>query len=153
LALSEAQFNAIYDEHRKAVYRVCFMCLGNQTDAEDAMQTTFLNLFATYKEGIRNMQAWLITCAKNSCTSILRRGHRKDATLEDWYAHTDHHDETRDLLYALPKPQRLALYLHYYEGYTAREIGQMLGKAETSVWSYLHKGRKKLKSIIEEASA
>ncbi|MCL2696284.1 MAG: RNA polymerase sigma factor [Clostridiales bacterium] len=134
------------------IYRVCFTYLGSQADAEDAVQTTFLNLFRVCKEGksIRNVQAWLITCAKNCCTSILRRSHRKEAPLADWYAHTDERDETRELLYQLPKPERLALYLHYYEGYTAKEIGAMLEKTETTVWSYLHKGRKKLKKLIEE---
>jgi len=134
------------------VYRVCFTCLGNKHDAEDALQTTFMNLLrAGQKDSIRNIKAWLIVCAKNSCTDILRRGYRNESTLEDWYAHTDTRDETRELLHSLPGPERLAVYLHYYERYTAAQIGKILKKSESTVWGYLHKGRKKLKQLIQEA--
>jgi len=152
LALAEATFNEIYDQYADTVYRVCFACLCNKADAEDATQTTFMKLLRTQTAGgIRNTKAWLITCAKNSCADIQRRGYRKDTTLEDWYAHTDYRDETRELLYSLGRHERLSLYLHYYEGYTAAAIGKMLGKSESSVWDYLQKGRKQLKKLLQEA--
>ncbi|MCL2695875.1 MAG: RNA polymerase sigma factor [Clostridiales bacterium] len=152
MALPETQFNEIYDQYADTVYRVCFTYLGNKHDAEDALQQTFMNLLrADSLDSIRHPRAWLITCAKNACADILRRGYRKETTLEEWYAHTDEHDETRELLYHLPKLERLAVYLHYYERYTAAQIGKMIGKSESTVWGYLHKGRKKLKQLIQEA--
>ena len=152
MAISETQFNAIYDEHADSIFRVCFMYLGNKADAEDALQTTFLNLVRSYRENsIQNMKAWLITCAKNTCVSTLRRGYRKEAELADWYAHCDYRDETIDLIFQLPKLERLSIYLHYYEGYTAKEISQMVGKKESTVRGYLHKGRNKLKALLQEA--
>ena len=152
MALSEAQFNAIYDGYADTVFRVCFMYLGNNADAEDALQTTFLNLVRTWKDdSIRNMKAWLITCAKNNCASTLRRGYRNEQKLEDWYAHYDYRDETIELVFALPKLERLSIYLHYYEGYTAAQISRLVGKTESTVRGYLYKGRLKLKKLLQEA--
>ena len=50
-------------------------------------------------------------------------------------------DEVR----ALPEHYRSAIYLHYYEGYTAAEIGTMLRASPNTVLSWLSRGRKKLK--------
>ena len=151
MALPEARFNEIYERYADTIYRVCFTCLRNKQDAEDAVQSSFYKLLRNPPPGGgTNIKAWLITCAKNTCTDILRRGYRKEVTLEDWYAHSESRDETRDLVFDLPQRERLAVYLHYYEGYTAAQIGTMLGKNESTVWGYLHKGRKKLKQWIQE---
>ena len=55
-----------------------------------------------------------------------------------------------DQVAALPGPQRLALYLHYYQGYTTGEIADMLGENPSTVRSRLVQARKKLKLKMEE---
>ena len=153
LELFESRFQKIYCEHADTVYRLCFMFLrGHTMDAEDALQSTFLKLIRSLKAGddIHNVKAWLTTCAANTCKNILNRSYRQDIKLDDVYTKADYRDETLELILGLPKYERLSLYLHYYEGYTAQEIGRMLGKRDTSVWSYLHKGRSKLKKLLTE---
>lgn len=51
----------------------------------------------------------------------------------------------------LSQPFREALYLHYYEGYTAREIADMTGGTEDAVAARLSRGRKKLRALLEGA--
>ena len=47
------------------------------------------------------------------------------------------------------KPKnRLALYMHYYEGYSVKEIAAMFGEKQTAVTSRLFRARKQLKSLI-----
>ena len=53
--------------------------------------------------------------------------------------------ETMESVLELPEKQRNAVYLFYYEGYTAAEIGRMYYVSESTVHSWLHKGRKKIK--------
>ena len=48
----------------------------------------------------------------------------------------------------LPVNQKLSIYLHYYEGYSAKEISEMLGKNENTIFGYLHQGRKILKNEL-----
>ena len=50
----------------------------------------------------------------------------------------------------LPEPQRLVLYLHYYQGYTTGEISDMLRENHSTVRSRLVQARKKLKLKLEE---
>ena len=49
---------------------------------------------------------------------------------------------------ALPPPYRAAIYLHYYEGYQASEIGAILGVPTATVHTHLARGRAKLKTIL-----
>ena len=46
---------------------------------------------------------------------------------------------------ALPERYKLVIYLHYYEGYTAKEIGKLLNKKENTIYSLLSRGREQLK--------
>lgn len=59
----------------------------------------------------------------------------------------------RELLAAvlgLPVKYRLPLYLYYYEGYSVKEIGQLLNRRESTVQTQLARGREKLKTVLEE---
>ena len=50
----------------------------------------------------------------------------------------------------LPANYRISIYLYYYEGYSAAEIADVLGKKESAVMAYLSRGRKKLKLAFAE---
>lgn len=151
MSFTEDQLSQIFYEYADMVYRVCFTYLrGNKMDAEDAAQITFLNLIRADKPEILNIKAWLIVCATNNCKNILTRSHKKDIELDDCYVRTDKRDETLEIILQMPKFERMSVYLHYYEGYSAKEIGKMLGKSESTIWGYLHKGRKILGEMLKE---
>ena len=60
-------------------------------------------------------------------------------------------EESRDVLRAvlqLPEKYRRAIYLHYYEGYTAPQIGRLLGKNTNTVYTLLTRGRQLLKQEL-----
>ena len=59
-------------------------------------------------------------------------------------------NELLDALKTLPENYRISIYLYYYEEYSAKEIGNVLGKNETTVNQYLSRGRRKLRSILSE---
>lgn len=50
----------------------------------------------------------------------------------------------------LPDKYRIAVYMHYYEGYSTPEIAHIIGKSDTTVRSYLHRARNKLKEMLKE---
>ena len=50
---------------------------------------------------------------------------------------------------ALPEKYREAVYLHYYEGYSVREIASLLGRSEAAVTAHLSRGRKSLRITLE----
>ena len=148
------QITMIFKEHADTVYRVCFTYFkGNAMDAEDAVQTVFFNLIK-YKKEFENKEhekAWLITAASNACKNMLKRKSRRFLQLDDGHFCTEETvDETFGMILGLPQKYKLTIYLYYYEGYSAKEIGGMLGKKQSTIWKYLKVGRDMLREQLAE---
>ena len=64
----------------------------------------------------------------------------------------EEHREVLEAVLPLPAKYKDVIYLHYYEKYSAVEIGKILGKKENTVYSLLSRGRKILKeSVVSES--
>ena len=131
------------------LYRLCFVMLGNPSDAEDAVQDTFLRYLqkAPPFRDAEHEKAWLITVAANRSRDILRFRKREtplDARhLQEVYAAAPH-SGVLEALMALPEKFRTVLTLHYVEGYTTEEIARLIGRTPSAVKMRLAKGRKLL---------
>lgn len=146
-----------FEMYSDMIYRICFMYFkGNRYDIEDAISAVFLKYMehGTMFENQEHEKAWLIVTAQNCCRNTLKHwwrkkvadGKERDKALErtaDFEI-----SETMESVLELPEKQRNAVYLFYYEGYTAAEIGRMYYVSESTVHSWLHKGRKKLKIML-----
>ena len=113
----------------------------------------FVNLMRRNKdfESVQHERAWLIVAASNVCKNMLKRKSRQTVPLEERYVGgVQPVDETFDMILALPQKYKLAIYLFYYEGYSAKEIGSMLGKKQATIWKYLKAGRDMLKKQLAE---
>ncbi|MDE7171599.1 MAG: sigma-70 family RNA polymerase sigma factor [Oscillospiraceae bacterium] len=146
----------LYRRHFGMVYQICLVLMKNVPDAEDAAQTVFRKAMEYPKpfHDPEHERAWLIVTARNECRNQLKhwwRTRRADSEVLDaltW--EQPEHQEVWEQVAALPKPQRLVLYLHYYQGYTTGEIADMLGENPSTVRSRLAQARKKLKLKLEE---
>ena len=143
------------DRHGDAVRRICFMHLKNHADIEDVFQEVFLKYLLHESAFISDAheRAWLLRVAINQCKDILKSFFRKrvssieDAEISD-LAINDDEREVLDAVLSLPDKYRDAVYLHYYEGYSAVEIAEMLGKRENTVYTWLSRARIKLKEAL-----
>ena len=59
--------------------------------------------------------------------------------------------ELWELILTLPEQERMALYLHYYQGYSTGEAARIMGKNPATVRSWLCRARRRLKNLLEEA--
>ncbi len=132
-----------------SLYRLCLVMLGNNSDAEDAVQETFMQLIRYEPEfrGNEHEKAWLITVAANKCRDMLRK--RKWFTPLDEDILENIPGNTEDnrligLLTELTPKFREVLTLHYIEGYKVNEIAEMINKSPSAVKMRLAKGRKLL---------
>ncbi|MBO4865503.1 MAG: sigma-70 family RNA polymerase sigma factor [Ruminococcus sp.] len=146
-------FDAVYDEYFDMVYRICFVYFhGHTADAEDAAQTVFMRyLEADNAPAVgEHTKAWLIVTAQNVCKTMLRRHHRKDKELDSAAEKGADFEyrEVMDAVMRLPENERMAVYLNLYEGYTAAETAKLMGCRENTVYSYIHRARKKLKKEL-----
>ena len=144
----------LFKKHVDTVYRICFTYFkGNVMDAEDAVQTVFVNLMKRGRdfENERHEKAWLIVAASNVCKNMLKSKSRQALPLKDGYmCSAEVVDETFAMILALPQKYKLTIYLYYYEGYSATEIGGMLGKKQSTIWKYLKVGRDMIKEQLAE---
>lgn len=145
----------IYDRHVKTVYRVCFMFMKNQADTEDMVQNTFLRLMRddTVFQDEEHEKAWLIRTATNLCKDHFRHWWSKTVSLDQAAGaaveQTFETDGNLEKVLALPSKYKTPVYLYYYEGYSTAEIAGILGKNQSTVRSWLSKGRKLLKMEME----
>ena len=154
----EAEVNHAVDTYADMVRRVCFYHLKNQADTEDVFQEVFLK-YMLHDEPFKNKEhekAWLLRVAINACKDYLKSFFRRNTvpldTLQEMAAEIpEGHREVLEAVLSLPGKYKDAIYLHYYEGYSAAEIGQILGKKENTVYSLLSRGRGMLKDVLGDS--
>ena len=145
----------LIDKYEDILFRAALAILGDVQEAEDAVQDTFLRYLEKRPE-LRDRdheKAWLLKVTANRCKSVLRTRKRHPAVeLLDIYPAPEE-EGSRELMEAiltLPANQRLAVHLHYYEGYTSEEIGAILGQRPGTVRSHLSRARDALRRYLLE---
>lgn len=131
------------------LYRLCFVMLGNKSDAEDAVQDTVIRYLqkAPALENEQHTKAWLIVTAKNICRDMLRaRKRRMRFQAEALREILPEETETGILeaLMSLPERFRVVLTLYYVEEYSVAEIAKVISRTPSAVKMRLQKGRKLL---------
>ena len=154
-AHSQEEMAALYRRHVSMVYQICLMLLKNVPDAEDATQNVFRKVMEQDKpfRDPEHEKAWLIVTARNECRDQLkhwwRRNRESETALLQVSSRQPEDSGLKELIWELPKQDRLVLYLYYYQGYTAQEIAELLGKNPSTVRTWLVRARKKLKLRME----
>ena len=130
----------LYERYARQIYAYCHHQLGNREEAEDAMQSTFLNAFRGFKRGVdpEFESAWLYKIAQNVCLTRQRSSSRRrrvespgdlDAIQDILPSHEVDSDELIGLpeaLQGLPKQQQRALLLREFQGLSYKEIADEL---------------------------
>ncbi len=151
----EQEVSAALNLHADTVRRICFLHLKNHADVEDIFQEVFLK-YAQHKKSFESHEhekAWLIRVAVNACRDLLRSPFRRkvsyleDLVSEPSYLQEDH-KEVLQAVIRLPEKYRFTVYMVYYEGYSVVELAALTGKRENTVYSWLTRARKLLKSEL-----
>jgi len=140
-------FEEIYREHSDRMKSIAYNHLGNASDAEDAVQETFLKLHrsASTYNGESAFATWMYRVLINTCYDALRRRQRRiqEAPLDDVITSAragasidDAKRMTlRKMLAELPEQRRTVFVLFEIEGLSHAEIGQILNISEgNSKW-------------------
>ena len=152
---SEWEANRAIDRYADLVRRVCMIHLKNHADTEDIFQTVFLKYVTgtTEFESEEHEKAWFVRVTINACKDLLRSFFRsRTVSLDDLLEQPDQvpedHREVLEAVLALPDKYRDVVYLHYYEGYTAPEIGTILHKNPNTVYTLLTRARDELRKML-----
>ena len=157
-----------------SLYGAAMRMTRNPTDAEDLIQDTYLRAFrgfAGFQEGT-NLKAWLYRILTNSFINTYRKKQREPQTVEgpddvdEWYlydrlggrsvevsAENEVLDRIPDAdvkaaLESIPENFRLAVLLADVEGFSYKEIAEIMEVPIGTVMSRLHRGRKALERAL-----
>ncbi len=154
---SEYEVNRAIEQYADTVRRLCMIHLKNYADTEDIFQTVFLKyaLSSVAFESPKHETAWIVRVTLNACKDLLKSFSRSRSisleTLIEEPAQIDQsHREVLEAVLALPEKYRIAIYLHYYEGYTAPEIAKLTKRKVNSVYTLLNRGKSMLKEALED---
>lgn len=152
---SEQETIYAIERYADTVRRICFVHLKSVDDTEDIFQEVFLKyaLHSAAFVDATHEKAWLIRVTINACKDLLKNAFRnRSVSLDELAGLPDsRQEEYSDVLEAvlhLPAKYRDVVYLHYYEGYSAAEIGKILRKNVNTVYTLLARARKQLKTTL-----
>ena len=152
---SEEEVNRAVELYSDTVRRICMIHLKNYVDTEDIFQNVFLKyvLSSASFENREHEKAWFIRVTINACKDLLKSFFRsKTVPLDEIMelpAEIDSDDkEVLEAVLSLPKKYKDAVYLHYYEGYTAPQISRILGKNVNTVYTLLTRSKQILREKL-----
>jgi RNA polymerase sigma-70 factor (ECF subfamily) len=158
-----------------ALYGAALRYTKNAQDAEDLVQDTFAKAFNSFHqfEPGTNLKAWLYRILTTTFINTYRKDQRRpqisDGEVEDWQifeaaSHTSDQGKSaedvvlenlpdgdvKEALAAIPEDFRMAVYYADVEGYSYKEIAEILGIPSGTVMSRLHRGRKLLREALSD---
>lgn len=152
---SEEEINTAIEQYADTVKRICIVHLKNHADTEDIFQTVFLKyaLSSAVFENTEHEKAWFIRVTINACRDLLRSFFRSRTVPLDVLADQEapsfaDNREVLEAVLSLPAKYRDVVYLHYYEGYTAPQIGEILEKKTNTVYTLLTRAREQLRRLL-----
>ena len=172
IAGRQAAFAEIMRRYRAPVFRLARACLGDQDEALDLVQETFVSAHQALSrfDAQRSMRAWLSTIAINKCRDHARkRAVRRflsfaapidgaaEAVADDQVATDDAAADRQELdrvtraISTLPMNLKEPLVLRTVEGLSQAETAQVLGISQKAVETRLYRARAKLLEKLERA--
>ena len=148
------QAERLANAYADAILRLSYTYLKNTQDAQDICQTVFVKLLTEPREfeSPEHERAYVLRMAANACKDLLKSPWRKRTcgleTVLEVPAPEAGDGSVLAAVNELPANYRTVIYLFYYEGYQAAEIGKILGVPTATVHTRLARGRARLKDIL-----
>ena len=158
----EGAMAELYDRYSGVVYAVALRVLADTGSAEDVLQEVFMQLWrnpSLFDASRGNLAPWLAVIARNRAIDMLRR-RRPESDVEDTTISVEPDlagdadramamTKVRSVLGGMPKPQRTALEMAYFEGLSHSEIAVKTGEALGTIKTRIRTGLLTLRKAFE----
>jgi RNA polymerase sigma-70 factor (ECF subfamily) len=153
-------------KNQHGLYAMAYQMLGNELEAEDVVQDTFIKLWQRKEQGGKYEKAWLYKVARNQCLDLLRR--RKHAveyqvakavgsdvapSASDEVLNMELSGEIGKAINQLEEPYKSLLVMREVNGLSYQVLADALDLSLSQTKVYLHRARKQLKENLEEVYA
>jgi RNA polymerase sigma-70 factor (ECF subfamily) len=148
-----ARLEDVYEEHGGRLWRALFLYAGDREIASDAVAEAFAQALRR-GDDLRSPERWIWRSAFRIAARELSR--RKRETEDVMATSYEVPEETTELLLALPEltpNQRVAIVLHYYSGYSLKEVAEITGSTPSAVGVRLYRGRMRLRELLGDGDA
>ena len=160
----KSEFEKLYLEHRQNMYRVAFEVLNNVQDAEDAVHKSFLKIADNFsrvrKIPCQEIKAYLVIVVRNTAIDIYNKNKLAaensavfiddNVTVSVDYFENIDYDELVKNISLLPQIYKDAVFLHYVQGFSTKEMAKILNISADNVWKRLERARKLLRKMLEK---
>ncbi|MEX0756093.1 MAG: sigma-70 family RNA polymerase sigma factor [Actinomycetota bacterium] len=149
---SDPDIEELYRREGAKIWRALCAQTGDQELASDTLGEAFAQ-YLRRRDQVRDPSAWLWRASfKIAMGELQARRRTVSMSVEASYLMPE---PARDLIVALshlPPKQRAATVLHYFGGYSTKEIAPILGSSAATVRVHLSQGRRRLRTLLEENS-
>lgn len=147
---TDGDIEKVVKTHSNMLFKLCFVILCNNSDAEDAVSETFIRYITKVQHFTdeEHKKAWLIRVATNICKDMHRFRKRNNyINIDDLtnYCSNQKEFEILDDVIKLPNKYKVVIHLFYIEGCKTNEISQILSISPSAVRKRLQYGRERLK--------
>jgi RNA polymerase sigma-70 factor (ECF subfamily) len=168
-----AAFQELLSRYQHRVINTCYGFVRQREDAEDIAQEVFLEVYQSIQKfrGGAKLSTWIYRISVTKSLDFIRKKNRKkrfgtlrnilarDAEIERIPAPTNDNPEhivaqqerarmLKEAVEALPKNQQIAMTLHKYEGFSYKEVAEIMSTSVSSVESLIHRAKKNLQKKL-----
>lgn len=159
----QAAMSSLYGLYAKAMYNICRRMMGDEEEAKDLLQESFIDAFQklpTLRE-VNTFSSWIKRIVVNNCINAIRKKKLDTAQLEDGADFIEEEDDdfeytkfqASQIMQAidlLPEGCKAVLNLYLFEGYDHKEIGEIMGVTESASKAQYCKAKARIRKILEE---
>ncbi|MEX1247815.1 MAG: sigma-70 family RNA polymerase sigma factor [Anaerolineales bacterium] len=159
-------FESLVEFHSGELFGYLWRLLGDEADARDCLQDTFLRAYRAYArvQDFSHLRAWLYKIATNAARTQLSRNHRRESrnapllepipsgerAVDVQVAERTQLAQVRQAVMALPDRQRAALMMRKYQQLEYAEIAAALGGSEETARANVYQALKKLRDLFAD---
>lgn len=150
----------LYKEYSRILFGICLKYSPNRTEAEDSLQDAFITIFKRIEqfEGKGSFEGWMKRITVNTVLQKYRKKKTFDIPNEEQLEEAEEEIEAENIpldyllkiVQELPDRYRLVFNLYVLDGYSHKEIGDMLGISDGTSKSNLARARMILKAKVEQ---
>ena len=153
-------------QNQHGLYALAYRMLGNQLEAEDVVQDTFIKLWQHKEGGGKFEKAWLYKVTRNQCLDLIRRrkhaqqyqiaqavGSDVSPSATDVVLNDELSGEIGKAINQLDEPYQSLLVMREVNGLSYQVLADALDLSLSQTKVYLHRARKQLKESLEKTYA